>query len=154
MINKHQLLLLENTVKNIFVIIIGALFYRSLARNVVLIDADQLGNFLLVISIFLVTVCFANFAFTYEKVRPELLWSRLLAHLASFTFMLLAALLLETLVVAVGTIYPALLLLTFGFSAVLYLGLVLYDFWDLFRLNFPRERKGWAVLGFLRRKRK
>ena len=135
MVTKASVFFRENVVKNILIVVLAALAYRPFSEKLSAVDSSQLNNLLLVISIFLVTVCFANFAFTYEKTDPAVFLSRFIAHLATFVFMLLTALLLEAMVVAVGTVYPPLYSLTLGFSAVLYFGIAVYDFWDLFRLN-------------------
>ncbi|MFA4931007.1 MAG: hypothetical protein WC570_04045 [Patescibacteria group bacterium] len=124
----------ENIAKNILIIILAIIFYPYLANNLALIDAGQLNNFLLIISILLVTVCFANFAFTYERVNSKSIGQRWLAHAATFCFMLLMALLLESMAISVQTIYPTLSVLIWFFSGLLYLGIVLYDFWDAQRI--------------------
>jgi len=92
-----------------------------------------MGNLLSIISILLVTVCFANFAFTYNHSKMENVQMRILAHFTTFIFLLLTALLLEVLVISVGVTYPSMYNLVLVFSALLYLGIVLYDFWDFFK---------------------
>lgn len=124
----------ENMIKNLVIIILSFLFYNTIKQSLLAITPEQIGNFLLVISILLVTVCFANFAFTYERSRMELLKTRLLSHSATFIFMLLIALLLETMVVSIGIVYPSLFALISVFSVLLYIGIVLYDSWDLLRI--------------------
>jgi hypothetical protein len=81
----------------------------------------------------LVTVCFANFAFTYEKSNLQTKSGKLLAHSATGVFMLLTVLLLESITVAVKVVYPSLHAIILGFSILLYVGVILYDFWDLTR---------------------
>ncbi len=48
--------------------------------------------------------------------------------------MLLIALLLESIVLATRVIYPSFYGIIAVFSILLYLGIVLYDFWDLSRI--------------------
>ncbi len=82
---------------------------------------------------FLVTVCFANFAFTYEKSNIQTKAGKLLALFATGLFMVLIALLLESIVLAVKVVYPSFYVLIILFSVLLYVGVILYDFWDLMR---------------------
>ncbi len=123
----------ENIVKNLFIVVLGLLALPYFSSSLSVIQVDQLGNFLLILSILLVTVCFANFAFTYEKAKLNTPVGRLLAHAATFIFMLLIFLMLESMCVAVYIIYPSLYQIVVGFSALLYLGIALYDFWDFLR---------------------
>lgn len=123
----------ENIVKNILILIIVGFLYPVFSKTLSAITVDAMNNFLLVISILLVTVCFANFAFTYEKSKLQTMKGRLLSYSATFIFMLLTALLLEVMVLAVKIVYPSFYGMIFVFAALLYLGIALYDFWDLFR---------------------
>ena len=123
----------ENFLKNGIIIILIFLFYPSISNSLQLIDAAEIGNFLLVISMLLVTVCFANFAFSYEFSIMDKIGMRLLSHFSTFIFMLLIALLLETLIISINMVYPSLLMIILIFSILLYLGVALYDFWDFFR---------------------
>jgi len=123
----------QNLIKNLLIIIIAAFFWSIISASLQPIQVDQLGNFLMVVSILLVTVCFANFAFTYEKSRFRTLQGGILSHLATFSFMLLILLLLESMVLAIKIIYPSLYPIILGFSVLLYAGIMLYDFWDISR---------------------
>ena len=125
----------ENLVKNLIVIVCCFLFYPSLKNSLIAVSTEIMGNLLLVISIFLVTVSFASFAFTYEKININSLGSRLLAHSATFLFLLLTALLLETMVIAIGVAYPSLYGMAIVFAMLLYTSIILYDIWDLFRVR-------------------
>lgn len=125
----------DNIIKNALIIILALIFYPIQTQALAAIQPDQLNNFLLIISMFLVTVCFANFAFTYEKSKMQKPGRRLLAHGAAFVFMLLIALLLESISLAVKVVYPSFFLIISGYSLLLYLGVVLFDFWDLLRLE-------------------
>lgn len=123
----------ENIIKNIIIIIFAFLLYPTIKESLSTLKADNIGDFLLVISILLVTVCFANFAFSYEYSQVKKTSLRLISHSATFIFLLLIALLLEAMTVSIGIIYPSLFNMIMIFSILLYLGVVLYDFWDLFR---------------------
>ncbi|MBP9718605.1 hypothetical protein KBD59_04915 [Candidatus Gracilibacteria bacterium] len=123
----------ENIVKNIFVLTIAVLLYPIISKALEQIKFEQTSDFLLIISMFLVTVCFANFAFTYEKSNIQTKAGKLLAHFATGLFMVLIALLLESIVLAVKVVYPSFYVLIILFSVLLYVGVILYDFWDLMR---------------------
>ncbi len=125
----------DNLVKNILAIIIAAIAYPYLSDTLAIIQVSDMGNFLLIISILLVTVCFPLFAFTYEKSKLQSLGQRFLSHGATFIFILLAAFLLESMVLVVKFIYPPLYGIILLFSILLYVGIVFYDFWDLMRVE-------------------
>lgn len=121
-----------NIIKNIVVLIIAGLAYPFIA-NALPIKSDQMGNFLLIISMLLVTVCFANFAFTYEKTQLKTSSGKLFAHCTTGLFMLLTVLLLESIVLTTNIVYPSFHIIILVFSILLYIGIILYDFWDLMR---------------------
>lgn len=123
----------ENLIKNVIIVVLAFLFYGSILSALRFLDTSVIGNFLLIISILLVTVCFACFSFTYQSSAMDKLGMRLLSHATTFLFMLLLALLLETMTIAVGLVYPSLYPIIMIFSIVLYIGVALYDFWDFFR---------------------
>jgi magnesium-transporting ATPase (P-type) len=125
----------ENLIKNAIIIIIAAFLWPVISNSINQIGLGQISDFLLIISMLLVTVCFANFAFTYEKSKLDSLAGKLLSHSATFTFILLIALLLESIVLAVKIIYPSFYTIIFGFTILLYIGIVLYDFWDFLRVK-------------------
>jgi len=125
----------ENIIKNILVLIVAVLFFPMIANSAQLLPIEQIGNFLLLVSILLVAVCFANFAFTYEKCNVAAIGQRYLAHIATFIFMLLLALLLISLVIIIQILIPSIFQITLVVSILLYLGIALYDFWDLLRIN-------------------
>ncbi len=122
-----------NFIKNILILLAAVFIYPVISDSLTSIKADQMNDFLLIVSILLVTVCFANFAFTYEKSNLQARSGKLLAHSATGVFMLLTVFLLESIDVAVKAVYPSLYFLVLGFSIMLYVGVVLYDFWDLMR---------------------
>ena len=123
----------ENLIKNVTALIVAIIFYPFLSASFSQIRAGQMNDILLTISLLLVTVCFGNFAFTYEKSRMQTWQGKYISHCATFIFLLLTALLLESLTLAFKTVYPSL----YGFilicSVLLYIGVVLYDFWDYLR---------------------
>lgn len=123
----------ENIIKNIVILGIGVSLYFPMGGALAQIRVEQINDFLLLISMLLVTVCFANFAFTYEKSNLRTNVGRILAHFATGVFMLLIALLLESITLAVQVVYPSLHTMILGFSVLIYVGVILYDFWDLLR---------------------
>jgi hypothetical protein len=125
----------ENLIKNIIIIIGALLFYPVITNAILKIQTEQISNFLLVISMLLVTVCFANFAFTYEKSKLRNSKIRFLSHGATLIFMLLIALFLESIAVAVKVAFPSFHILNIIFSILLYVGVILYDFWDLLKFE-------------------
>jgi len=133
--NKLEIIVKENLIKNLIVGICVFLFYTNLRQGIAGITIESIPTLLSVISILLVTVCFANFAFTYEKIQLESLGSRILAHSATFLFLLITALLLEAMAISIGIAYPSLYAISVIFSILLYVSIILYDFWDLFRVS-------------------
>lgn len=124
----------ENFIKNIAIIVIVIITYSTLKTSLFEVDESKIGNFLLAISILLVTVSFANFAFSYEYSDLKNTYVRMLAHAATFSFMLLTALLLEVFIISIKLVYPSLFIMTAVLTIILYVGIALYDFWDLLRV--------------------
>lgn len=122
-----------NLIKNVLVIAAAVLLYPVISKAITEIQPEQLNNFLLIISMLLVTVCFACFAFTYEKSNMESRTGAMLSHTATFIYLILMALLLESITLATKILYPSFFILITAFSILLYLSIVLYDFWDLLR---------------------
>ncbi len=123
----------ENILKNAIIIVLAFLFHPFIRHALQGIDIDMFGNILTIFSILLVTACFANFAFSYEYVAMEKRGMRMLAHHSTFVYMLLIALLLESLVTSMNVVYPSLSGIIIIFSILLYIGVAMYDFWDFFR---------------------
>ncbi|OGG25725.1 hypothetical protein A2960_05240 [Candidatus Gottesmanbacteria bacterium RIFCSPLOWO2_01_FULL_39_12b] len=126
-------LIKENLIKNILILFLSVILYTPLLNSFRNIQEGELNIFFIIISLLLTAVCQANFSFTYEKSRIDILSTRLLSHVTTFIFMLLCALLLESMVITVGIIYPSLYTISFAFTVLLYLGIALFDFWDLLR---------------------
>lgn len=123
----------ENLLKNVLILLVGFLSYNFIYNSLSQLKNNQINDFLLVLSILLVTVSFANFAFTYEFSDLQNIFQRMLSHTATTLFLLLTFLLLLSLVISIKIIYPALFLMISLFSIILYFSIVIYDFWDLFR---------------------
>ena len=128
-------LMWENVWKNVLVVVVIAVVLPFIKNSVRILAPDSLGNFLLVISILLVTVCFANFAFTYRDSNMRSIPAQMLSHSATFLFLLLTALLLAAMTIGIGIVYPTLFSFFSIFSILLYVAVALYDFWDILRIN-------------------
>lgn len=126
-------LLWQNVWKNVLVLAISAVLWPSIGDSFRSIDGANFGNLLMIISILLVTVCFANFAFTYKNSNINSSKIRALSHLATFLFLLIIALLLVAMCIGIGIIYPTVYGFILSLSILLYISIVLYDFWDLCR---------------------
>lgn len=128
----------ENFVKNIIVLATLVLTYplilSGLSNSPAATDKAIAGDLLVAVSILVVTACFGNFAFTYEKVEFKNFGSRLLAHFVTGLLMLVIGLSLEMtsvlskLLVGNFVIFDTSLI-------ILYFASVLYDFWDLKRVG-------------------
>lgn len=125
--------IIENTIKNILLIIIFAALYQYNADFFARIAPSAYPTLLTVVSILIVGALFSCFTFTYAHTKLRSAPSRYMAHLLTILNQFCTGILLEIMVILVN--------LTIGFSvwilsltAVLfYISLVLYDFWDLFR---------------------
>ena len=100
--DQKRKLVLENVWKNVLVILVTALSWPFIQNRLAVIDRDNFGNFLLVISFLLVTVCFANFGFTYRDSDTRSKEIRILSHIATSLFLLLTALILNTMSLGIG----------------------------------------------------
>ncbi len=129
----HDKYIKENVIKNAVVVLIAAVLYPVIAKSLEQIKIEQTNDFLLIISILLVTVCFGNFAFTYEKSRFKAKGGKFLSYGTTGILLLLTLLLLECMIVTIKIVYPFLFNLILGFSIMLYAGIIMYDFWDLMR---------------------
>ena len=110
----------DNLIKNLLVVIIAIATHPYLSNVLSTIKASDMGNFLLTISILLVTVCFPLFAFTYEKSKLSRPIQKIVSHATTFVFLLLSTFLLESMTLVVKFIYPSLYGLISSFSVLLY----------------------------------
>ena len=96
----------ENLLKHLLIVLVSVFSYNAIYSTLSSVSVSATGNFLSIVSILLVTVCFANFGFTYEHSKMANPRMRILSHATTFIFLLLTALLLEVLVISVGMVYP------------------------------------------------
>lgn len=125
----------ENIVKNVVIFPILLLAYFDIEKvfwNLPIKDTSVLGSILVAVSILAVIACFGCFAFTYEKVENSRFSWRLLGHLTTGILILLIGLSLEMTSVLVNLLIGDFAI--FNLSLILlYISIVLYDFWDLRR---------------------
>lgn len=131
-------ILWENVIKNIIVIFVLFIAYSQIHSFLFSSDFTQdksvIGSLLVVVSILAVTACFGNFAFTYEKIKRDKPAHRLLAHITTGLLMFLIGLSLELTSVLAKLLVGNFYILDLGFL-ILYVASVLYDFWDLNRVE-------------------
>ena len=128
-----QLALKENIAKNVLILLFAFLFYNTIYSSLSTLNSAVVNDFLLILSLLLLIACFGAFSFSYQFSDMKNTLVRFLSHFSTFVFMLLVLFLLEALVVSVGIVYQSLYAMVLVFSALLYFGIVLYDFWDLLR---------------------
>ncbi len=132
----------ENLAKNVLLIVLLiVLLYllypriqTSILQSPVVNDVPLAGDMMVAVSILIVTACFGNFAFTYEKIRVASGFSRMLAHITTGLLMLLIGLSLEMTAVLASVLVGAIPILNFSLL-LLYIASVFYDIWDVERIN-------------------
>lgn len=129
----------ENLWKNLFLTILLVVSYPLIRSELVhlttLQDSGLAGNLLVAISIIAVTACFGNFAYTYERVKVSNPMHRYLAHITTGTLMLVMGMSLIYISILIREIIGKMILLDISLI-ILYLGCVIFDFWDVFKLHY------------------
>lgn len=130
-------ILLENIIKNVLLAVILIFTYAPidayLQTTNIVTDLPLAGDILVAVSILIVTACFGNYAFTYEKTKKNHR-SRFLAHATTFVLMLLLGLAIEMTSVLSHFLVGHFFMFDFALL-LLYVATVLYDFWDLERID-------------------
>lgn len=133
---------LENYTKNVILLVALAHSFPQieefLQASAAGRDKGMAGTLLLAVSIVAVTACFANFAFTYERVAAQVFWQRMLAHVTTALLMFLIGIALEMSAVLSNMIIGRFFYLEFCWVA-LYIASVLFDFWDLERIGIKKK---------------
>lgn len=133
---------IENIVKNVILLAVLVPFYTSirdfLSTSEAATDKGLAGNLLIIVSIVAVTACFGNFAFTYERVAAHNFLQRILAHMTTGLLMFIIGLALEMSAVLSHLLIGNFAALEFCWLS-LYVGSVLFDFWDLERIGLPKN---------------
>jgi hypothetical protein len=136
----------ENIVKNLILIGVLVGLYPVVDDSFEeLSDTGQAGNLLVAVSILIVTACFGNFAFTYEKVGMVGLFPRFWAHITTALLMLLIGISVEICSVLCEKILGKIAVLDIAWL-LLYASSVMYDFWDVQRTEL-RKSCGFDELG-------
>ncbi|MFH1218454.1 MAG: hypothetical protein V1679_01275 [Candidatus Peregrinibacteria bacterium] len=134
-------IIVENFIKNIILLIILGLTYSPtkefLLNSELATDKALAGDLLVAVSILAVTACFGNFAFTYEKVNKENVFSRMISHLTTGILMLLIGLSIIISSTLSDVLIKDFTILKIGWI-LLYIGSVIYDFWDLQRVYLKK----------------
>jgi small-conductance mechanosensitive channel len=128
----------ENIVKNIILLVLLSLSYEPIKNflnsSSLIEDKATTGDILVVVSIIIVTACFGAFAFTYEKTKSSEKHALLLAHATTGILMLIIGLSLEMTAILTSFLIEDFVILN-KILALLYIGVVCYDFWDLLRIK-------------------
>jgi len=128
-------ILAENVLKNLIILVILYLTYGNIESFLMSnLAIEQAGNLLVAVSILAVTACFGNFAFTYECTDKGDSVSRLVAHMTTGLLMLVVGISLEMTAIIMNLILRDFWMFNFCL-AILYAAIMLYDFWDLSRLE-------------------
>lgn len=131
-------ILWENLLKNIIVVFLLVPSYISIKNYFLAInlssDKNIIGNLLSVVSILAVTACFGNFAFSYERIKGNDLLSRFIGHLTTGLLMLVIGISLEMTSILTSFLIGEFFIFNLTLM-LLYIASVLYDFWDLKRVD-------------------
>lgn len=126
-------LLIENTIKNILLLALLIGSYGRLLKLFKNIDPEHYDSLLMTITLLIMAVLFADYAFTYAHTRIKNLLDRYLSHVITFMIMLCTGLLLESVVMIVNLKTNLNVWLITFVSITFYASLVLYDYWDILR---------------------
>ncbi|MBU0975975.1 hypothetical protein KJ918_04200 [Patescibacteria group bacterium] len=124
----------ENVIKNLLallVILISYPIFKSLLKEV---NESQVSNLLVIISIFFISIQFAGFSFSYADSKKDSVM-KMLGHVLTFFAMSLTGILLETIVITVQMVYPSFFPVMTILSVLIYITVLLFDFWDALKLQ-------------------
>lgn len=121
-------------IKNILLLVIAFSAYPQIQKAFQSItDQSTLETILLFVGLIIVVPLFANFEFSYSQTHTKSKLQNLLGHAIAFLIMLAVFLMLAMIdvlfVTLVGEVYLFRVVLS-----LLFLGILLYDFWDASRL--------------------
>lgn len=126
-------ILIENTIKNILIFIVLLILYQP-ARNLFMnISSEHYGNLLVTVSLLIMAVLFADYAFTYAHTKMNSIIDRYFSHGITFTIMLCTGLMLESVIILVNLETGVNVWVITFVSVAFYLSLVMYDYWDILR---------------------
>ncbi|MDP3027860.1 MAG: hypothetical protein Q8N63_09225 [Nanoarchaeota archaeon] len=125
----------ENIIKNIFLTLVLIYVYFSAKQYFmnILNDKSVAGDILIAVSIIIVTACFGNFAFTYEKINIKNTFERYFAHLLTAILILIIGIHLILTQLLVSFIIGHIILIDITLL-LLYVACIGYDFFDLIKV--------------------
>lgn len=130
---KTSRLLLENSIKTVLMLAVLVLADSWIRDSITKLPANQQGNVLTALGLLLAGCVAGTFAFSYERTNLDSLVDRYLGHATTFTLNLAIGLLLQITVYALGITPGFFNDPIVGTALLVYLSIVLYDFWDLLR---------------------
>lgn len=124
---------LHNIIKNVIVITILLVSWSSLHAFLIKIDDTTAGDVLVAVSILAVAACFGCYAFIYEKTADKQLWF-ILSHVTTGLLTLAVGWSLQMTAILIENLVGPFAFFRYMLF-VIYLSLVLFDFWDLKRIE-------------------
>jgi len=126
-------ILIENTVKNLIILILLFILYRPMLDLFKNISSEHYSDLLIVTSLLIMAVLFADYAFTYEHTRMESFWDRYLSHSVTFIVLLCTGLMLESVVILINLETNTNVWIITFIAVAFYISLAMYDYWDILR---------------------
>lgn len=97
------------------------------------ISSEHYSDLLIVTSLLIMAVLFADYAFTYEHTRMESFWDRYLSHSVTFIVLLCTGLMLESVVILINLETNTNVWIITFIAVAFYISLAMYDYWDILR---------------------
>lgn len=124
-------ILIENTAKNILILILLYAFYQPIVELYSKIDATHYDSLLTTVTLLIMAALFADYAFTYGHSKMESTINRWLSHIITFLIMLCTGVMLESVVILLRLKTGMDIWVMTFVSIAFYISLVLYDYWDI-----------------------
>ncbi len=126
-------ILIENTIKNVVILLFLLILYSPLLALFKKIDSRHYDSLLITTSLLIMAVLFADYAFTYAHTKMKNIFNRYLSHVLTFIIMLCTGLMLESVVIIVNLKTGFNVWVITFVSFAFYISLIMYDFWDILR---------------------
>ena len=126
-------ILIENTIKNIIILILLFILYKPAQDLFKNIGSEHYGNLLITTSLLIMAVLFADYAFTYAHTKMNNFFDRYLSHGITFIIMLCTGLMLESVVILVNLETSINVWVITFVSVAFYISLIMFDYWDILR---------------------
>jgi len=135
---KHDwdIYLLENLIKNIVVIVVLFLCFGPIKASIAVVRTETFGIILTVVGSIVLAALFGCFSFTYEKSVIHNKWDRYLGHLTIGLMMFVVGLSFIIILAIFERAVPNLTGIFSVLTAITFLSVIGYDFWDLRRAHF------------------